>query len=198
MRSKRTHAIESKEHSSGESQQNGSNDAQRKVVDVEHFHQFLSNRYSSMSIELLNSVITEAQKHYEFLGRRYKRKQNFYTMIYIFGSRKGDLTVGDIVDYFGITREEFWDSLRALKKVGYERSPDIDLLLARISRQCDISNPTLLKSALDTFRHAKIESVLGAICYMIYGCDTWDLLGISKPGVKYQVQNLTSSTLSGI
>jgi len=151
-----------------------------------------------MSIELLNSVITEAQKHYEFLGRRYKRKQNFYTMIYIFGSRKGDLTVGDIVDYFHMTREEFWDSLRALKKVGYERSPDIDLLLARISRQCDISNPTLLRSALDTFRHAKIESVLGAICYMIYGCDTWDILGISKPGVKYQVQNLTSSTLSGI
>jgi hypothetical protein len=123
----------------------------------------------------------------------------FFVLLHLVG-RQYCVTVGDIVDFFGLDPNSVLQISRKIsRKLNMKYKWNIDACIKRICEYCNINEneaQEILKNFISFFGSGRLDVLLTFSAGFIYGCDVKDLFGVSLSALKYHLKNILFGQLN--
>jgi hypothetical protein len=160
-----------------------------------HFLKFLKER--KCEIDNPENYLRETAKLYKELN--IDDDEYFFVLLHLVG-RRYCVTVGDIVDFFGLDPNSvLYISRKISRKLNMKFKWNLDVCIKRICEYCDINEDeaqVTLKKFISFFGSGRLDVLLTFSAGFIYGCDVTDLFGISTSALKYHLKDILFGQLN--
>ena len=121
-------------------------------------------------------------------------EMTYITLLYLVGKEKYCVTLGDISNYFGVSKDEIVDMAKKMaRKYGLKFEYNIDACIRRALEYCGIRDKDAertIKELVSILGSGRPDVVIAFSVGLLYGCDVTKLFGTSRSALRYHLYEL--------